>query len=313
MTSLLALLKRLGCPTAVAVGALVLTTAASAPASASAAAPETCAAGFSVLHDDQIGALAVPAGTYQLTVADPAILTCAEASDWFRQFLEDFDGRLPFPWKLDVPTATFSAGDGAAFQVVRVGGSGGGGQHPATGVRCPGVFEVLHNDRIGTFAVPAGNYTVTLLSVGPLSCEQATRRFAAFLQDFDGRLPAPWRLHRQTATFQRGPTTGFRIEPAVGPVPSGGSTHPEGRRCPGTFRVLHNDRIGALRLPAGRYRITLAPSRRPACAAASRLLADFLQRPNGNLPQPWQVSVASGTFSGPGGAGFRIKRTEQAG
>ena len=307
MTSLLALLKRL-----VAVGAFALTVAAIAPALASAAPPQVCTATFSVLHDDQIGALAVPAGTYSITVADPAVLTCAEASDWFRQFLEDFDGKLPFPWTVDVPTATFSARGGAAFQIVRVGGpSGGGGQHPATGLRCPGVFEVQHNDRIGTFAVPAGNYTVTLVSVGPLTCVQAMRRFAAFLQDFDGRLPAPWLLDPQTGTFERSPTSGFRIEPNVGPVPGGGATYPEGRQCPGTFRVLHNDRIGALRLPAGRYRITLAPSRRPTCGTASQLLTDFLARPSGKLPGAWQVSAASGTFSGPGEAGFRIKRTAQ--
>ena len=180
-----------------------------APSVASAAVPQACPAGFSVLHDDTIGVLMVPAGTYQLTVADPSRLTCDEASDWFQLFLQDFDGSLPTPWTLDPATATFTAGDGIAFQVARL--------------------------------------------IGP------------------------------------------------GPV------HPEGRVCPGTFRVLHNDRIGALRLPAGRYRIVLAPSRRPSCGTASRRLAAFLQRPSGKLPAPWRLNAATATFSRPGGTGFRLE------
>ena len=71
--------------------------------------------------------------------------------------------------------------------------------------------------------------------------------------------------------------------------------------------MLHDDRIGRLRLPAGRYRITLAASRRPGCAAAARLLATFLERPSGRLPRPWRLNAASARFSRPGGAGFRIE------
>ena len=111
-----------------------------------------------MLHDDRIGALAVPAGPYALTVTDTARLTCAEAADAFRQFLEDWDGRLPAPWRLDAAAASFSAGDGVGFRIAQVAApsGGGGGQHPATGTRCPGTFQVLHDDRIGAFAVPAG-------------------------------------------------------------------------------------------------------------------------------------------------------------
>jgi hypothetical protein len=196
-------LKRL-LPIALAVAAA----ATIAPAAASAAVPQACPAGFTVQHNDSIGLLAIPAGTYQLTVADPSLLTCDEASDWFQLFLQDFDGRLPKPWTLDPATATFSAGNGIAFQIARL--------------------------------------------IGP------------------------------------------------GPV------HPEGRVCPGTFRVLHNDRIGALRLPAGRYHIVLAPSRRPTCSAASQRLAAFLQRPSGQLPAPWRLNAATATFSRPGGIGFRL-------
>ena len=164
----------------------------------------------------------------------------------------------------------------------------------------------MHNDRIGTFRVPAGNYTITLLSVGPLSCTQATSRFASFLQDYDGVLPTPWLLDPATATFLRGAYVGFRIEPAVTPLP-GPTPSSGGLRCAATFRVLHNDRIGALRVPKGRYWVTRATAGSPSCAATTRLLAGFLDRPDGRLPQPWRLRASTASFTRPSGAGFSIK------
>ena len=204
------------------LAALLLSAAAiaAAPAAAS-AAPAACPSTFSVLHDDQIGTLAVPAGAYQLTVSDPALLPCAHAADLFRQFLEDFDGKLPAPWRLDAATLTFSGAAGISFSIATAATpSGGGGQHPATGLRCPGVFQVMHNDHIGVFTVPAGSYTVTLLSAGPLTCDQAMSNFARFLRDYDGRLQGLWLLDWQNGTFIRGTwRVGFRVEPAVNPLP----------------------------------------------------------------------------------------------
>ena len=132
----------------------------------------------------------------------------------------------------------------------------------------------------------------------------------SFLQDFDGRLPAPWTIDQPTATFLRGTTgAGFSIARAATPTPapSGGGTSPEGRRCPGSFTVEHDDRIGALRLPAGPYRITLASSGRPSCAMSARYLARFLDSPAGRLPSPWALDTATGTFTDGTGRGFRIK------
>jgi hypothetical protein len=290
--------------TSLIAGVLAALALAVAPTMASAQVPAACPATFTVLHNDSIGAFSVPAGHYQLTATG---ISCHAASDRFRQFLEDFDGRLPRPWRLDAASATFSGG-GASFSIARVTtpSGGGGGRHPATGTHCPSTFQVLHDDHIGSFEVPAGPYTVTLLSVGPLSCAQATRLLAGFLQDFDGRLQSPWVLDQATGTFLRGSASvGFRIDPAARPSGGGGGTHPAGRRCPGTFRVQHNDRIDRLRLSAGPYRVTLAASRRPTCAAASRLLARFLQR--GQTTRPWRVRASTATFSRPSGAGFRVK------
>jgi hypothetical protein len=292
-----------------AAGLVAAAAVAAAPAAAS-AAPATCPATFTVLHDDRIGSVSLPAGHYSLTVADPARLTCAHAADLFRQFLEDFDGRLPSPWRLDAATATFTGASGAAFSFAPTAtpSGGGGGQHPATGLICPGAFQVLHNDRIGSFQVPAGYYTLTLLSAGPLTCAQATSRFAAFLLDYDGRLPVPWLLDPQTATFMRGGAlVGFRIQPAVTPPPTPPTPPIGGLRCPATFRVLHNDRIGSLRIRRGRYWVTRTAGGKPTCAASTRLLASFLQLPGGKLPKPWRLKASTGTFLRPSGAGFSIK------
>ena len=289
--------------------------AAPGPAGAQ-AAPAACPATFEVLHDDTVGALYLPKGNYTVTLLDPAALSCAQASDLFRQFLEDYDGRLQRPWVVNAQTASFTRGAGGAvgFSVAPAssGGGGGGGGHHPQGTACPGTFEVLHNDHIGSFAVPNGNYRITLLSVGRLTCSRASAYFARFLQDFDGVLPLPWFLDPETGSFMRGSrNVGFRIKGLVGPPnPSGGGggTHPTGNRCPSTFRVLHNDSIGRLRLRKGPYRITLVGSGL-SCQRAAQLFSGFLDDFEGTLPRPWRLNVQTATFTrgGSRSAGFRVK------
>jgi hypothetical protein len=149
---------------------------------------------FRVLHDDHIGALALPTGTYALSPFGG--LTAAQATLRFSRFLQDFDGKLPSPWTLDPDAATFSSGT-AGFQVTRVAAS-----TPATasstGTRCPGVFAVEHNDRIGRLRFPAGSYVVTSLQS---SCRTNMNSFRRLLARTDNALPAPWRLNTQTGTF----------------------------------------------------------------------------------------------------------------
>lgn len=293
-------------------GALVLAT----PGAAGAQATATCPSTFEVLHDDTVGQLYFPRGHYTLTLLSPGALSCAEAADLFRQFLEDWDGDLPRPWVANAPAQTFTRGAGGTvgFSVAPAGGGGGGGGggHHPQGTACPGTFQVLHNDRIGAFAIPKGNYRVTLLAVGRISCSQASAYLARFLQDYDGILPRPWFIDRETGTFLRGSrNVGFRLKRWVGPVtPSGGGSgrHPTGNRCPGTFRVLNTDSIGQLRLRKGPYRITLV-GRGISCARASQLFASFLQDFEGTLPKPWRLNVQTATFTrgGGGSPGFRVK------
>lgn len=279
--------------------------AARAQAGAQAACPDT----FEVLHDDTVGALYLVKGSYTITLVGDSALSCAQATDLFRQFLEDWDGKLTRPWKVNAPASEFTRGGGVGFKVTRTSDNDGG-QRP-TGADCPGTFRVLHNDRIGPFMVPAGNYRITLLGVGRMTCSKASAYLARFLGDFDGVLPAPWYIDTETGSFIRGSrNSGFRIKELAGPPqPSGGGsgTYPAGKRCPGSFRVLHDDRIGRLRLPAGGYRVTLLGG--VSCARASALFRHFLDDFAGTLPRPWRLNAQTGTFTRGSGAGtgFRVK------
>jgi hypothetical protein len=302
-----------------ALAALAAAAVLALPAGASAqggGSQAVCPATFEVLHDDTVGALYLPKGAYTVTLLDASALSCAQASDLLRQFLEDWDGRLPRPWVVNAQTSSFTRGASGSvgFRLAPAGGGtgGGGGGHHPHGAACPGTFEVLHDDRIGSFAIPEGNYQITLLSVGRITCARASAYFARFLQDYDGILPAPWFLDTETASFMRGRrNVGFRIKPVAGPPrPSGGGsgTHPTGNRCPATFRVLNNDRIGRLRLRKGPYRVTLL-GRSLSCPRASQLFASFLQDFDGTLPRPWVLDVQTATFTRGTGSntGFRVK------
>jgi hypothetical protein len=298
--------RRLLIVLALCAGALAATPAAQAQTPA----PATCPLTFNVLQSDRIGTYVIAPGAYQITVLNPGALGCTAASNWLQQFLESFSGTLPNGWSLDPASGNFYTTSGAGFSLTLVGpAQGGGGQYPASGVTCPTTFAVQHNDTIGAFGLSKGPYTMTLLAQGGMTCGQAATNFARFLQDYDGILPSPWIMDAATGTFSRGASTrvGFRVQPAPAPAnptpaPSGYTT--PGSQCAGTFQVRHNDRIGALKLAAGNYRITRLGS---TCAASSKLLAQFLQRPDGKLPSPWKLNAGTATFNGANGAGFRIK------
>jgi hypothetical protein len=84
--------------------------------------------------------------------------------------------------------------------------------------------------------------------------------------------------------------------------------------CPGTFQVLHNDRIGAMQLPAGPYTVTVLDSATMGCTEASQLFSQFLEDWDGRLPRPWVANNTTRTFTAgrTSTVGFRITPGEPA-
>ena len=128
---------------------------------------------FEVLHDDSVGELILARGAYTVTLLDPSALTCADAADLFRQFLEDFDGRLPRPWVVNAGTQLHPRERGLGrFQRhsgrTGGGGGGGGGHHRRDRVsgNIPGAPQRPHRD----VRVPKGQYVISLLAVGRITC-----------------------------------------------------------------------------------------------------------------------------------------------
>lgn len=153
---------------------------------------------------------------------------------------------------------------------------------------CPS-FHVLHNDSIGKVKIPAGMYTVTPTGV---TCKNSSTLIARFLNDYDGVLPDGWTVAAsgKIVTFTKG-TTGEKIAMKLGYSPSGGgSSSRQNGPCPGNFTVLHNDRVGALKLKAGQYKIT---TKGLYCWFDASKLAYFLDYTEGSkLPSPWTVDAA---------------------
>jgi hypothetical protein len=188
--------------------------------------PEQCFSKYHVVNPDHIGKLQLPAGIYQIqTNSATDILSCSRAAYLFTEFLNDFDGVLPRPWRMEVAgtgNALFKRGAGQSFSAVFIGPydpaqpvspTTGGGTH-GTGA-CPGTFSVLHNDRVGALRIPKARYTITTLG-GRLSCKAASALFARFLQSPNGKLRGGWIVLPQTGEFVRGSSNyGFQIKPAA--------------------------------------------------------------------------------------------------
>ena len=76
---------------------------------------QTCPT-FRVLHNDRIGTVRFPRGTYQMTALGG--FTCQKSSNRFASFLQLPEGNLPGRWRLRGRTGTFHRGQsGKGFQV----------------------------------------------------------------------------------------------------------------------------------------------------------------------------------------------------
>lgn len=162
---------------------------------------------------------------------------------------------------------------------------------------CPGTFRVLHNDRIGKASLPKGQYTIRLITTNPsFTCKYASTKFTQFLQDYDGRLGGGWTVKALAvgrAEFLQGGVRKFEVEKGSAPTPG---PSPVGRPCPGSFRVLNNDRIGPLRFPKGNYKLVLPPNSAISCKQAANYFARFLDIPSGKLPGGWRIRTDTAVF-----------------
>jgi hypothetical protein len=207
---------------AAALAALALIVAAMV-GTAAAAVPGSCPS-FRVLHDDRIGPAVLPAGDYAITIEPTAGISCSTAAQLYARFLEDYDGILPKPWRVvseGSGKARFEQGLRGGFSVLRTGGGGEGGVG-LLGKLCPGIFTVNAKAMVGPLLFPRGGYLLYIPPRSAISCNRASVLFTRFLAQPGGRLPFPWRLKNQIATFYKAENplrSAFRIEPLGGAGP----------------------------------------------------------------------------------------------
>jgi hypothetical protein len=183
--------------------------------------PTTCP-GFRVLHNDRIGAAVLPAGTYTVTIQDTS-LDCKSSATLFARFLEDWDGNLPKPWVISnegtgkasfLRAVTGGTIPGFSVELEKKSGNEEGKISPTLGKLCPGTFTVNSTTVIGPLRFTKGAFLIYLPSGSGITCNRASVLFTKFL-GAGGRLPAPWKLENQTATFYKPSNpkrSAFRIE-----------------------------------------------------------------------------------------------------
>jgi hypothetical protein len=196
------------------VGALSLLALGGAASASAASCPS-----FKVLHDDRIGAVGLPAGSYEVTVSSG--LSCPASSKLFARFLSDWDGNLPKPWRATAEgsgKATFRGGS-VSFSVRLSSGGGGGGGNTELGRLCPGTFTVNAGSDVGPLFFARGQYLTYIPARSAITCRRASVLFTRFLAAPGGMLPDPWQVKTQTATFFKPAhplRSAFRVEPANG-------------------------------------------------------------------------------------------------
>jgi hypothetical protein len=268
---------------------IVLAAALTAGLSSSAVGATTCPT-FTVLHNDQIGSVKIPAGQY--TVA-PKGVTCKNSAILIERFLDDYDGILPDGWTVTGGSSIVFKKSGTSESITMkrttVAPSGGGGSDKQNGV-CPGNFTVLHNDKVGGMSLKAGQYQITTKG---LYCWFDTQKLAYFL-DYNetGKLPSPWTVVPALKKIQRSPNHYFRLK-YLGNS-GGGGYHPGNMiRCSNTVSVTTAGVLAGMQFPAGKYFVNVAPG--TTCAGATSLFTQWLSA--GAVNNSWKVDSQTATFT----------------
>ena len=284
-----------------AVVVAALAAALIAPAAGSAATATKCGGSFTVLHNDKIGTVPFPAGPYTMTATS---LSCAQASNNFRLFLSDWDGKLPNGWKVALSgnVRKFTrTGSSQAFTATPYS------KPPPSTLVCPGSFQVLHNDRIGAMVLPRGNYRITRLTTKSLTCGSATHWFRTFLDDYYSKpLPSPWTMNAAAKTFYWGSKVdGFKVTLLSGGLGSvlGGSPRAGDAVCPTYFRVGATTNVNGFVVPAGTYYLIATGA--ATCTQARSYASQTIN--NGSVPAGWVITPSTATFHRKGSTfGFRL-------
>jgi hypothetical protein len=271
---------------------LVLALLAGGASGSRAATGARCPATFTVLHNDRVGAVSIPRGSYFLNANG---LSCATASSLLSRFLDDFDGSLPGGW------TTAATGRGFVNATTHASLTLTTASNPGPRGSCPGTFTIQHNDRIGSLRLRAGRYAITTRG---LSCLAAQRRLAFFLfHDFAGTLPRGWRLDVATRRFSHGRASfSVKLVSRHG-TSGGGGVHPNPAiTCPGTVTLAAGTAVGSLVLPAGRYYVNVFSNL--SCSGATAAFVRFAAA--GAAPPQWVVVPDTGTFLR-GKEGFQVE------
>ncbi|MFT4048232.1 MAG: hypothetical protein QM648_00150 [Solirubrobacterales bacterium] len=245
---------------------------------------------FHVLHNDSIGQVKIPAGMYSVA---PVGVTCKNSSTLIARFLNDYDGVLPGGWAVAASgkTITFKKGATTESIVMKRGYSpaSGGSSNRQNGA-CPGTFTVLHNDRVGTMALKAGQYKITTKG---LYCWFDASKLAYLLDYTEGtKLPSPWTVDAAMMKIQRSPNHYLTLK-YLGNSGGGGHSTAGKTRCNSKLKVTTAGVLAGMSFPVGSYYVNVAPG--TTCAGAGSLFQKWLTA--GAVNNSWKVNSQTATFT----------------
>jgi cell division protease FtsH len=95
----------------------------------------------------------------------------------------------------------------------------------------------------------------------------------------------------------------------IAPALASAQTSGGAARCAVTVKVPANDRIGAVAISKGSYRVLVLDTERLSCSKAVASFRRLLKAQGNTPPSPWVVDSKTETFSdGAGGPAFRVER-----